>query len=78
MARRQPKSSSERERLLEELREVNQGLVTAGIRQQELAEEAERRAAETTALLESLTEGVLVTDATGRITLMNPVGREIL
>ncbi len=45
------RAAAERERLLEELRQVNERLVVATVREQELAAEAERRAADAEAAL---------------------------
>ena len=78
MPREREREREREEKLLEELREINQQLLVASVRQQELADAAERHSAEMTALLESLTEGVAVVDTTGRVVLMNPVAREIL
>lgn len=60
----------------DDLREANQQLVIAGVREQELAEEAERHTAQLNALIESMSEGVTIVDATGRVVLMNSAGRE--
>lgn len=59
------------------LREANEQLVVAALRQQELAEEARRQSAQMDALLASLHEGVVVIDRAGRILLLNPAAREI-
>jgi signal transduction histidine kinase len=71
-------SDAERERLLAELRELNERLVLTSVREQELAERAEARTAEWNALLNSLTEGAIAVDTTGRLVLANPVAREML
>lgn len=60
-----------------DLREVNAQMVIASVREQELAEWAEQQTAQWNALLESMTEGVIVADATGRVLLLNAVGRRI-
>ena len=65
-------------RLMEELRDANERLLTAGLREQELAERAQREAAQMGALLGTLAEGVAIFDATGRIMLVNQAGRDIL
>ena len=53
-------AEEERERLLQQTRAVNQEVVRAGMRNKELAEEAERRAAEMEATLNSITDGIVV------------------
>lgn len=65
------------EEAADDLREVNEQIVIASVREQELAEQAERQAAQWNALLESMNEGVIVADATGRVMLLNAVGRRI-
>ncbi len=59
-----------------ELREANEQLVVAGVRMQELAEEARRREAEWNALLSSLHEGVIVADPAEHLVLANRFARE--
>ena len=61
-----------------DLKEANERLIVAGIREQELADQASQRSAELTALLAAMAEGVTVFDATGEVVLVNPVGREML
>lgn len=68
--------SIDRAQLHEEMRELNRRLMTTSVREQELAEQFERQAAQLSALLESLTEGVIVADAAGRIVLLNPAARQ--
>lgn len=65
-------------RLAEELRALNQRLVIAGVRQQELAEQAEIQAAQWNALLDSIADGVLVVDEHGHLVVANPAAREVL
>lgn len=60
-----------------DLRKVNEQMVIASLREQELAERAGQQSAQWNALLESMTEGVIVADATGRVVLLNAVGRRI-
>lgn len=60
-----------------EIREANQRLVASAIREQERAEDADQHAAELNALLETLTEGVIVVDSGKRIVLRNAVARTI-
>ncbi|MHB1162352.1 MAG: PAS domain-containing sensor histidine kinase [Chloroflexota bacterium] len=62
----------EREGLLEELRKVNQRLVLAGIRNQELAQQAQFDQARWKATVESMLDPVTVADAEGRAIYMNP------
>jgi PAS domain S-box-containing protein len=64
--------------MVEEAAQVNEALLLAGLREQELAERAQRKTDEMNALLENMTEGVVVADGGSYILLMNPVGREIL
>lgn len=64
--------------MVEEARRANEALLLAGLREQELAEQALRKTEEMNALLENMTEGVVVADGGGQIVLMNPVGRRIL
>src|SRR5205823_2232379 len=64
--------------VITELRRVNQQLVVSGIRDHELAEKAELRAAWWVAILDGLDEGVVVADATGRIQLVNEAAKTIL
>ncbi|WP_437486638.1 PAS domain-containing sensor histidine kinase [Sorangium sp. So ce1014] len=61
-----------------DLKEANERLLVAGIREQELADEASQRAAEIKALLAAMAEGVTVFGATGEVVLVNPVGRAML
>jgi len=65
------------EQITGEMRDMNQQLLIAGVREQELAEEAERHRAEMDALLEGLTEGVTIVDGEGKIILLNESGRRI-
>ncbi len=73
-----PYPESERARLLEELRETNERLLLASLHEHELAEAARRQAAQWNAVLESLTEGVVVADTAGNLVLANSVARRIL
>jgi PAS domain S-box-containing protein len=61
-----------------ELREVNQRLLIAALREQQLAEASARLAAQMSALLGSLAEGVIVMDASGKVLVLNEAAREIL
>lgn len=66
------------EEAAEELREVNEQLVISSVQEQELADLAQQQAAQWHALLESMSEGVIVADAAGRVVLLNAVARQIL
>ena len=67
-----------REALAHDLREANEELLVRGLREQELAQAAQRSADELRALLENMTEGVAVFDHEGDILRLNRVGRSIL
>ncbi len=58
-------------------RALNERLVLSSLREQEHAEAEARHVAQLKALLENLTEGVVIVDKTRRITLMNDAGRAI-
>ncbi len=64
--------------VLRELIEANQNLTLAGVREQELADRADERAAEIEALLASMSEGVAIFDADCAIVMMNARGRELM
>ncbi len=70
--------AQEAERRADQLREVNERLVIASIRQKELTRQAEREASKMKSLLESLNEGVTVIDNSGQIILRNQKARDIL
>ncbi len=74
----QKRTEEERERLLAELKEANQRLVAANRRGRELADQAQRWAAELDAVIEGVGEGITIADGNGRILRRNRVGREIL
>ncbi|HEX7049496.1 MAG TPA: ATP-binding protein [Longimicrobiales bacterium] len=59
------------------MREINERLLVASVREQEFAERAELHSAEMDALLESLNDGAAIIAADGRITLLNGAAREI-
>jgi PAS domain S-box-containing protein len=61
-----------------EVREANELLLIASVREQELAERANRGAAELKAILDNMDEGVTVFDAAGQTLIVNPKGRAIL
>ncbi|XXY45772.1 ATP-binding protein [Sorangium sp. So ce269] len=62
----------------QELKEANERLIVAGLREQELADRANQSAAELKALLATMAEGVTVFGAAGEVVLVNPVGRAVL
>ncbi len=68
----------ERKRLLAELREANQRLVEANLQVRELAEQAQRWAAELDAVIEGVGEGITIADGKGRILRRNRAGRRLL
>ena len=65
-------------RLARELRTYNERLVVSSIREQEHAEVAERGRAQLSALLESLSEGVVIADGDGNLLMMNDAACDIL
>jgi PAS domain S-box-containing protein len=67
----------ERVELQELQRAFNERLVLSNLREQDHAEVEARHAAQLEALLETLNEGVIIVEATGRIVLMNGAGRAI-
>jgi PAS domain S-box-containing protein len=62
----------------DELREVNEQLLLAGVREQAAAEQATDAVKQLTALLQTMTEGVTVFNGQGRVLLVNTVGRAML
>jgi PAS domain S-box-containing protein len=67
----------ERERLLTELKSVNEQLLLTSMRNKELAESAGRRAAEWDATLTSIAEGMVIFDREGRVVRMNPAAERM-
>ncbi|WP_438031172.1 PAS domain-containing sensor histidine kinase [Sorangium sp. So ce233] len=61
-----------------DVQEANEKLIVAGIREQELADQANQSAAELRALLTVMSQGVTVFGATGEVVLVNPAGRAML
>ncbi len=61
-----------------ELAQVNEQLTIASLRSQELAEEAQRRAAELEAIIENMAEGVSIFDTEGRRLRTNEAGKRTL
>lgn len=72
------RAEEERERLLVQLREANQQLVEAGLREKRFSEQAGLRAAELDATITSIADGVVIFDANGEIVRMNPAAQEML
>jgi PAS domain S-box-containing protein len=59
-------------------RTLNERLVLSSIREQEHAETETHQRAQLNALLENLTEGVIIADASGRVLMVNDAARTIL
>lgn len=74
----QVEAERERQRMTDELRQVSQRAVIAGIRQQELAEVAERQAAELNAVVNSIADGVAIFDTAGGMVRANDSARRML
>jgi PAS domain S-box-containing protein len=68
----------ERERLLAELRIANRQAKQSEARQKELAQEADRRAAELDATLSAIADGMVTYDPEGRIIHMNPTAMRMM
>jgi PAS domain S-box-containing protein len=66
------------EQFLHDIQAVNEQLLLAGLREQQLAEQLGRQLAFTTAITSSLVEGVLVLDTAGRCTFANPAAEHML
>src|ERR1700720_558071 len=64
--------------LADELRDINEHLLISSLREQESAEAAEQKTAQLSALLEALSEGVVIADASGRILMLNQAARRIM
>ena len=75
--RERRQAEEERKHLLEQTRASNEELLVASLKAQEQADEAERRAAEMKALLESMEEGVTILDSAGSTLLMNQAARDL-
>ncbi|HEX5417094.1 MAG TPA: PAS domain-containing sensor histidine kinase [Chloroflexota bacterium] len=69
--------SARQQELATDLRTVNRRLVVSAVREQELADQARQYSEELEALLGSMTEGVMVVDAGGRVVLLNAVARQL-
>lgn len=70
--------SEERERLLMELRAANEQLLLAGLRQLQLADEADRRAVELDAIIDSIADGIVIYNPSAEITRMNSSAERML
>lgn len=75
-----PESFAEidQQQILRELRQVNEQLVISSVREQELADQAQRQSVQWNALVNSLAEGVIVADSEGHLVVANPVARKLL
>lgn len=62
----------------EETRAINQNLLIAGIREQELAEQLRRQLAFISAITHNLGEGVYAFDRAGQVTYVNPMAERML
>ncbi|MEO8799672.1 MAG: PAS domain-containing protein, partial [Polyangiaceae bacterium] len=60
------------------LREVNERLLITSVREHEVLEASQREKAQLSALLETLNEGVIIADASGRIVMANAAARGML
>ncbi|MCL4369889.1 MAG: PAS domain-containing protein [Chloroflexi bacterium] len=72
------RAEEEMERLLAEVRQANQRLTEAGMRRQELTQEAAKRAAELDATNASIADGLVTYDPQGNILHMNPAAVRML
>ncbi|MBI2864122.1 MAG: PAS domain S-box protein [Chloroflexi bacterium] len=70
--------NQENAHLYERARGINERLAVATIRARDLAEEAERRADDLNALVESVAEGVVIVDPAGIVVNLNRAGRDVL
>ncbi len=60
------------------MREVNERLIVAGVRAQQLADEAEAERRRLQQVLDTLPEGIIIVDVTGRVTALNATAADIL
>ncbi|MEI7768951.1 MAG: ATP-binding protein [Chloroflexales bacterium] len=65
-------------RAMADIRMVNEQLLMAGLREQELAEQLRRQLAFSNAVAKSLGEGVYALDRAGRFTFVNPAAEQLL
>jgi two-component system, NtrC family, sensor histidine kinase KinB len=68
---------SEPAELLEQTRVINERLVLSSVREQENAEAADHQRAQLNALLENLSDGVIIADPSGRILLANRAAHDV-
>lgn len=71
------RAEEEREDLLRHLQVVNERLAISSLQASQQAREAERQAAELQALLKSMTDSVVVLDASGGVVLRNEASRRL-
>ncbi|HOG45317.1 MAG TPA: ATP-binding protein [Anaerolineae bacterium] len=71
-------AEAERERLLAELRQSNQHLVVAGLRERELTERAESRAAEFDAAIGAVRDGLIIYGPHAEVLRMNRAAEQLL
>jgi PAS domain S-box-containing protein len=71
-------SSGTLTKLADELRNLNERLLISNVREQASAEAAEQRTAQLRALLEALSEGVVIVDPGGPILMVNGAARRIM
>lgn len=64
--------------LMEQMRSTNERLVLSSIREQENAEVAELQRAQLSALLEKLSDGVIIAEPGGRVVMANRAAQEVL
>lgn len=74
----QVRIAQERERLTNQLINVNQRLIMANLQAKEQAEEARRQAAEMDTTIASIADAVLIYGPTGEIVQMNPAAERVL
>jgi two-component system cell cycle sensor histidine kinase/response regulator CckA len=63
---------------VDDLRDVNERLLTISLRDQESAEAAQRETARLNALIEALHDGVVMSDSSGRVVTINSVARRLM
>ncbi len=73
----QVQAAQERERLLHQVQEINEQLVTAALRETRLKERYEQQAEQMSALLRSMKSAVTVLDGRGNILLQNEAARQL-
>jgi diguanylate cyclase (GGDEF)-like protein/PAS domain S-box-containing protein len=73
-----PTTSEAAEQAVLDTRAINEQLLIAGLREQELAEQLQRQLAFTNAITNSLGEGLCALDHTGRFTMVNPAAERML